>query len=124
MLVLVSLLGSVKIIVVVGDIIFSMHRVRDQQGRFIISSKNPHKDNNIGHSQKGKDPNQLNYLSPTKGFHIEKRHETSTQEFETIQGSMKTKVPPLEGFIREQYHSREFIFPKVPSEMKTTLRGR
>jgi hypothetical protein len=68
-----------------------MHRVRDQQGRFISSSKNPRKANNAGHSQEGKEHIQSNYLSPTTSFLAKKRPETSTQESETIQSSMQTK---------------------------------
>jgi hypothetical protein len=95
-----------------------MHRVRDQQGRFISSSKNSQKDNSAGQSQEGKEHNQPNYLSPTTSSIAKRRPETSTQESETVQGSMHTEVPLSEDLISEQYHSREFIFPKAPLEMK------
>jgi len=78
-----------------------MHRVRDQRGRFIISSKSSRKNNNTGQSQEGKEHDQLNYLSPTTSSIAKRTPETSTQEFETVQGSMHTGVPLLEGSINE-----------------------
>jgi hypothetical protein len=102
--------------------IFSMHKVRDQQGRFISSSKNPHKANSAGHSQEGKELIQPNYLSPTTSSLSKKRPETSTQESETIQVSC-TKISSLEDLISENTTSGSSSFPKAPSEKKTTLRG-
>jgi hypothetical protein len=96
-----------------------MYIVRDQQGRFISSSKKPRKTNSAGQSQEGKEHSQPNYLSPTTSSISKRRPETSSlKKSETVQGSMHTKVPLSEGLIGEQYHSKEFIFPKVPLETK------
>jgi hypothetical protein len=91
-----------------------MHRVRDQQGRFISSSKNSQKTNSAGQSQEGKEHNQPNYLSPTTSSISKRRPETSTQEYETIQGSMHTEVPLLEGLIVNNTTPRNSSFLKYP----------
>jgi argininosuccinate synthase len=95
-----------------------MSRVRDQQGRFISSSKNSQKDNSAGQSQEGKELNQPNYLSPTTIFLSKKKPEASPQESETVQGSLHTEVPLSEEQINEQYHSKEFLFLEAPLETK------
>jgi hypothetical protein len=88
-----------------------MSRVRYQQGRFIISSKNSQKNNRVGQSQEGKELNQPNYLSLTTHFLSKKKPEASPRESKTIQGSLHTEVPLSKEQIDEQYHSREFLFP-------------
>jgi hypothetical protein len=90
-----------------------MHRVRDQQGRFISSSKNPRKTNSACQYQEGKEHNHPNYLSPTTSFLAKKKLEPSPHEYEIVQGAMHTEVPLFEGMVSEQYHFGEFIFPKV-----------
>jgi hypothetical protein len=87
-----------------------MHRVRDQQGRSISSSKKPRKTNSAGHSQEGKDPSHPNYFTPIASSLAKRRPRSSTQELETVQVSMKTKIKYSEDLINELYHFREFIF--------------
>ena len=48
-----------------------------------------------------------------------RKHETSTQESEIVQGSMHIlEVPLSKELIGEQYHFGEFIFSEVPLETK------
>jgi hypothetical protein len=95
-----------------------MPKSRDQQGRFISSSKNSWKANSAGQSQEGKELNQPNYLSPTTSSLAKKNPEASPQESKTVQGSLHTEVQLSEEQINEQYHSREFLFPEAPLETK------
>ena len=99
-------------------LVFCMHRVRDQQGRFISSSKNSQKTDSVGQSQEGKEHIQLNYLSPMESSIAKRRPETSAQESETVQESMHTEVQFSEDLINEQYHSKDFIFLEAPLETK------
>ena len=80
-----------------------MHKVRDQQGILICSPKNTRKPNIVGHSQKGKDHNQKNYLSPKTCFLPKKRPESSAQESETVQVSMQMEIFSLEDFTSKQF---------------------
>jgi hypothetical protein len=93
-----------------------MPKSRDQQGRFISSSKNPQKYNSAGQSQKGKEHHQPNYLSPTTSSLAKKKPEASPRVSETVQGSLYTEIPLSEEQINEQYHSEEFLFPEAPFE--------
>jgi len=95
-----------------------MHKVRDQQGIFISSSKNHLKTNSSSQSKEGKEQNKPNYLSPTTSFLAKMNPNTSPQESETVQRSMHENFPIFEGLIDEQYHSVEFIFLEVPIEAK------
>jgi hypothetical protein len=104
--------------------IFSMQRVRYQQGIFISSSKNSQTANSVGQSQEGKENIQPNYLSPTTSFLAKKRPETSTQESEIVQVSMHTKVPPLEELFGEQYSSKSSSFIKHLQKQKMALERR
>jgi hypothetical protein len=63
-----------------------MPKSRDQQNRFIISSKNPQKYNSVGQSQEEKELNQPNYLSPIVIYLTKKKPKASPQESETVQG--------------------------------------
>jgi hypothetical protein len=67
-----------------------MYIVRDQQGRFIISSKNLCKNNSASQSQEEKELSQTNYLSPTTSSISKRRPETSTQESKIVHGYMHT----------------------------------
>jgi hypothetical protein len=79
-----------------------MSRVRDQQGRFISSSKNSPKSNSVGQSQEGKEVNQPNYLSPRTSFLAKKNPKASPQESEIVQGSLHTEDPLSEEWITKQ----------------------
>ena len=54
-----------------------MPKSRDQQGRFISSSKTPPKYDNVGQSQEGNEPNQPNYLLPTTSYLTKNKPEAS-----------------------------------------------
>jgi len=91
-----------------------MNKVRDQQGRFISSSKTPKKlIVQVNHKRERSSINEITY-------HLQQvflsKPKTSLRESETVQGSMHTEVPPSEGLINEQCHFEEFIFPEVPKE--------
>jgi hypothetical protein len=91
-----------------------MTRSRDQQGRYISSSKNPHKDNIAGTSQEGKEHNQPNYLSPTTSYLAKMKPESSPLQSETIQGSLHEEIPILEEQDNEQHTIGGTLFPEVP----------
>jgi hypothetical protein len=95
-----------------------MPKSRDQQGRFISSSKNPQKANSVGQSQEEKELNHPNCLSPTTSSLSKKNHEASPKESKTIQGSLHTKLQLSKEHINEQYHSGELLFPKAPLETR------
>jgi len=102
-----------------------MHRVRDQQGRFISSSKSPRKTNSVGHSQEGKENNQLKYFSPTTSSLSKKRLGSYAQESETVQVSMQMEIFSLEDFTSKQFLFGDSFFLNLWNHLqKQTLRGR
>jgi len=94
-----------------------MHKVRDQQGRFISSFENPRKTSIAGHSQEVKEKIQPNYLTPIKNSLARKRPESSTHESKTIQVFVQTKISSLEDLTSEKYHFEDFIFPDPPKHI-------
>jgi len=87
-----------------------MPESRDQQGRFISSSKNSWWANSAGQSQEGKELNQPNYLSSTTRFISKKKPKSFPQESKIVQGSLDTEGSLSENQITEQYHLGEFLF--------------
>jgi hypothetical protein len=97
-----------------------MPKYKDQQGRFIISSKNPPKVNIASQTQQGKELNQPNYLSHRELSLSKKKLEASPQESDIVQGSLHIEVQLSKEHIKEKYHFEEFLFPEVPLEKKDT----
>jgi hypothetical protein len=91
-----------------------MTRSRDQQGRYISSSKNPHKSNIVGTSQEGKEHNPPNYLSPTASYLSKMKTKSSPLQSKTIQGSLHEENPILEEKHIEKHTIGGNLFPKVP----------
>jgi hypothetical protein len=82
-----------------------MPKSRDQQGRFISSSKNPHEKitMQVNHKRERSSINQITY--PYNNFSCQEEVEASPQESETVQGSLHIEVQLSEEHINEQYHS-------------------